>query len=332
MKKVIYFLKDNIKIILFYIFLIVLMLWEFPYYIDAPGGIVNVNERININNSYESTGSFNLAYVSEYSATIPTLVYSLLNKDWKVMKKEDVLLENESYSDYEKRDRLLMEEAYSNAIYVGYTKANCEVNIQDEKIYVNYVFEESNTTLEIADQIIEINGHKVKNKQDIDNIVNDYSINDKITIKVIKNGKEKIREATLIEYNNKPIIGISVIKVRNIDTNPDIKINYKSRESGPSGGLILALAIYNNLVSEDITKGLTIVGTGTIDEYGNVGSIGGADYKLKSAVKMNADIFIVPNGANYEEVIKLKEKNNYNIEIVGVSTFDDVINYLKNRE
>ena len=70
MKKVIYFLKDNIKIILFYIFLIVLMLWEFPYYIDAPGGIVNVNERININNSYESTGSFNLAYVSEYSATI----------------------------------------------------------------------------------------------------------------------------------------------------------------------------------------------------------------------------------------------------------------------
>ena len=90
-----------------------------------------------------------------------------------------------------------------------------------------------------------------------------------------------------------------------------------------------ALSIYNNLIKEDITKGLTIVGTGTIDINGNVGVIGGVSYKLKSAEKENADLFFVPKGENYKEAIKIKKEKNYNIKIVGISTFDEAISYLK---
>ena len=89
------------------------------------------------------------------------------------------------------------------------------------------------------------------------------------------------------------------------------------------------MSIYDSLVKEDITNGLTIVGTGTIDLEGNIGSIGGVEYKLKSAVKNDADLFIVPNDENYKEALKIKEENNYDIEILGVSTFDEVINYLE---
>ena len=46
------------------------------------------------------------------------------------------------------------------------------------------------------------------------------------------------------------------------------------------------------------------------------------------AVKEKADIFLVPSGDNYKEAKKLKEKNNYNIEIVEIKTFDDALNYL----
>ena len=74
--------------------------------------------------------------------------------------------------------------------------------------------------------------------------------------------------------------------------------------------------------------GKTIVGTGTIDINGNVGPIGGVKYKLKGAVKNKAEIFIVPNGENYEEAIKLKKENNYKIDIIGVNTIDDALNYL----
>ena len=91
---------------------------------------------------------------------------------------------------------------------------------------------------------------------------------------------------------------------------------------------MLSLAIYNNLVKEDITKGRIIVGTGTIDEFGNVGSIGGVEYKLKTAVNNKADIFLVPNGENYEEAIKLQNAKKYKIKIKGVSTFDEALDYL----
>ena len=73
------FFKKNIKFIIIYIAIIILLLIEFPYYIEAPGGIIDINERISIEDSYKSSGSFNLSYVSEYNATLITLIMSLFN-------------------------------------------------------------------------------------------------------------------------------------------------------------------------------------------------------------------------------------------------------------
>ena len=92
---------------------------------------------------------------------------------------------------------------------------------------------------------------------------------------------------------------------------------------------MMALSIYGNLTNQDLTNGKTIVGTGTIDIDGNVGSIGGVKYKLIGAVKNKADIFIVPNGENYDEAIKIKKEKNYKIKIIGVSTLKEAINELK---
>ena len=74
---------------------------------------------------------------------------------------------------------------------------------------------------------------------------------------------------------------------------------------------------------------LTIVGTGTISSDGSVGEIGGVKYKLNGAVKSKADIFLVPKGSNYKEALKEKEKNNYDIEIKAVGTFDEAVSYLE---
>ena len=68
------FFKRNIKYIIIYIVLIILLLIEFPYYIEAPGGTIDISNRINIENSYKSSGTLNLSYVSEYKATIITLI------------------------------------------------------------------------------------------------------------------------------------------------------------------------------------------------------------------------------------------------------------------
>jgi len=89
-----------------------------------------------------------------------------------------------------------------------------------------------------------------------------------------------------------------------------------------------ALDIYNKITEFDLTKGRKIAGTGSIDENGNVGAIEGVKYKLAGAIKNKSDVFIVPS-KNYEEAIKLKEKNNYNIEIIEADTLTNVIEKLK---
>lgn len=91
---------------------------------------------------------------------------------------------------------------------------------------------------------------------------------------------------------------------------------------------MLSLAIYDRLVDIDLTKGRKIVGTGTIDQEGRVGEIGGVTYKLMGAVDNKADIFFVP-AANYEEAMEAKEKYDYDIEIVQVETLVDAIKYLE---
>ena len=115
-----------------------------------------------------------------------------------------------------------------------------------------------------------------------------------------------------------------------IESEHKIEINYKSRESGPSGGMMMALTTYTYLTGIDLTNGKKVVGTGTIDMDGNVGDIGGVKYKLIGAVKNKADIFLVPNGENYEEAIKIKQEKGYKIKIIGVSNIKEAINKLKN--
>ena len=322
-------IKQNYKFLLIIIGIILLFNIHFPYYIDAPGGISDVSSKIEID-GYESTGTLNLAYVKEYRATIPTLLIALFNKDWNVLKQEEILLDTEDDSSYLLRDKIFMQESISNAISVAYNHAGKDIEIKSNDIYVTYISEYSNTDIKVGDSIKEINGNIINSKKDIENIINNSKIGDKLEIKVINNKKEYNRYAYIIEEENCKKIGLLLNEVREYETNPSIKINIDSNESGSSGGLILTLSIYNSLTKEDITKGLTIVGTGTIDLDGNIGSIGGVEYKLKSAVKENADLFIVPNDENYEEAIKLKKENNYDIEIVGVSTFNEVIEYLEN--
>ena len=66
------------------------------------------------------------------------------------------------------------------------------------------------------------------------------------------------------------------------------------------------------------------------DINGNVGEISGIKYKLIGAVNKHADIFLVPEGENYEEAKKVKKEKGYDIDLVPVETFDEALKYLKN--
>ena len=147
-------IKKYYKFILIYIIIFVLLLIKFPFYIEAPGGIIDINDRIKIDNSYESSGTFNLSYVSEYNATIITLLISLFNSDYKVLSKDEVIPSDIDIKNYQFRDKIMLKEAVSNAIYVGYNKAGKEVLVNNELIYVNTILDIADTNLEVGDQIL----------------------------------------------------------------------------------------------------------------------------------------------------------------------------------
>lgn len=324
-------IKKDYKMLIMFVVIFVLCIIELPFYIEAPGGVIKVDDRIKISDSYQSVtvGSFNLAYVSEIRATIPTLLYSLINKDWDVLKKEEVVYDNETMSEANYRDKLLLEEAKNNAIIVSYTKAEKKIEISNEHLFIIYVDEDSDTDLKIGDEILEVDNIKITSKKQLDDIMITKSVNDKVNIKVKRNNKETECYGKIKEIDDKKLIGLLLSKTSDLKTEPEIELEFKKSESGPSGGLVLALSIYNNLVSEDITKGRKIVGTGTIDVNGNVGSIGGVEYKIKGAVKEKTDIFLIPAGENYEEAKKIVEENNYKINLIPITTFDEALEKLK---
>lgn len=325
------FIKENYKTLLVYLFLFALVTIKLPYYINTTGGTINVDSRIAIENEHKKSGSFNLAYVTELTATIPTYLLSYIIDDWELIDANNYKIDsNDSMEDIAYRNRLYLKEANQNAIKVAYTKANKEFKIINTKYQVLYIDENADTTFKVGDIILEVEGVKINEIDDYKKVIDSKKEGDIINIKVDRDGKETNVKAKVISYNNELITGIYIIKIYDYEVDPSIKMKFKRSESGPSGGFMTALAIYNKLVKEDITHGLKIVGTGTIDEDGNVGDIGGVIYKLKGAVKSKADIFFVPEGDNYKEALDYQKKKNYKIKIVPIKTFDDAINFLRN--
>ncbi|AUY49912.1 PDZ domain-containing protein [Streptomyces sp. CB01881] len=63
---------------------------------------------------------------------------------------------------------------------------------------------------------------------------------------------------------------------------------------GPSAGLMFSLGIIDKLTPEDLTGGRFVAGTGTIDDGGKVGPIGGISMKLIAARDAGAEFFLTP--------------------------------------
>ncbi len=312
-----------------YSILFVSLFIKLPYYIDAPGGLINVSKRVQVDGGYPSEGSFNLAYVSEYEATLPMILLSYFIPDWDLYPKQKATDHSGSYEDLLLRDQLWIQEAFANATILAYQKANQSIEITSREVFITYVYEEAKTDLKVGDKILSVDSIEITSREDLLHYIEQKEVGDKISFKIVRKDQIYDREATIIEVEGVKIIGISLAELDSYKADPNIEISYSQSESGPSGGLMMSLAIYNALTEEDITGGLTIVGTGTIDQDGNVGEIGGVDYKLKGAVHKKADIFFVPKGENYEEAIAIQKKKKYDIEIVPVGTFDEALKYLE---
>lgn len=333
MKKIISYVvdtfKEEYKFIITLFLLFIIFVFPINYYIIIGGGTSDVSSRIKVENKFKSVGSFNISYVEELKGTVATYLLSYIIPSWE---REDANLykynENESIEDIEFRSDLDLLYSNSNATYWAYTLANKNINKVESKIYVIALFEEYVTPFKIGDQILSVNNNTYDSIDKYIEYLQTCKENDLVTVKVLRNNKEKILEAHLYKEKDRLLFGIGLKKIDVYETNPKVNIKFRASESGPSGGLITTLEIYNQLVQEDITKGKKIAGTGTIEEDGTIGEIGGVEYKILGAAKAHTDIFLVPAGDNYKDALKYKRKNNLKIKIVEIESIQDAIEKL----
>ncbi len=321
-------LKVNYQFIIFVIVIYFLFQITLPYYIYAPGGYIALDERIIIKGEKDYPGELGMAYVSMFKANIPSIILAAILPNWDVMKATDVLNEKETDADMEYRDKIAFNSANSNAIIAAFALTDRQILITDEQNIVVYITPEATTNLKIGDQIISFAEQSAFDFKQLTTYIKEQEVGTIVNLKVKRQNKIIKTTAKVYEDQKTKYLGLQIIKNYVYQTNPTVTINFEKDESGPSGGLMTALAIYEDLTNTNLTQGRKIIGTGTIDSDGQVGEIGGIKYKLLGARKAHAEMFICPL-ENLAEALKIKKQEALKIDIIGVHTLEEAINVLK---
>jgi PDZ domain-containing protein len=93
---------------------------------------------------------------------------------------------------------------------------------------------------------------------------------------------------------------------------------------GPSAGLAMTLGVIDALTSGSITGGHTVAATGTIDNLGNVGDVGGVAQKTVAVENAGASIFLVPP----PEYAAAMSKDRPGLQVYAVSTLSQALTIL----
>ena len=323
------FIKNYYKFIIEIALLVFLFNYEMDYEIYTYGKPIEISNRIEVENAYSSEGGFYLTYVQARPGLIPFVLLSQIIPSWDLVSLDENRIENESSEEILKRGKIDLETVNEYAIKNAFEEAGIPYKEENLNITVYYIFENADTNLEVGDIIKTIDGKAVKTSDELIETIKNKNIGDKVFFEIIRDNKTMDAYGVVQRVEEENIIGMYLVPTLKIVPTIKVKFNYNSNESGPSGGLMSTLEIYNQLTENDITKGKKIAGTGTIKYDGEVGGIGGVKYKLQGAVKDKADVFIVPS-ENYEEAKKLKKENNYDIKLIEAINFKQVLEELEN--
>jgi PDZ domain-containing protein len=167
-----------------------------------------------------------------------------------------------------------------------------------------------------------------------------YTAETKIALKVLRGNNEVVFESTVIPVLYTDAFGVTkntfdlaalLEEYRLVDFStltPKITI-LPATSIGSSGGSMMSLYLYNKITEGDITNGKIIMGTGTIDETGSIGMIGGIKQKMVTASKINdLAVFFVPI-ANYDEAKIIYDRYNCEFALIKIASFHDIIVYLE---
>ncbi|WZY01069.1 SepM family pheromone-processing serine protease [Bacillus sp. FSL W7-1360] len=325
------------------LFIILLLLgWiKIPYYYSQPGMAEPLTEMVHVDGSKkEHSGTFMLTTIQTAHATPLLAAWSYLSPFRSLHPAPEELTDEE----YDERQRVMMEISQDNAKIAAYTaSSHGRVNITNNGVYVSSIVKgmAAEGYLKSGDVIKQINGQDVKTAEELLEVLSSYEEGDTVSVTFRRAGVAKTESLTFAklparegEISKRAGIGIQgPLTDRTVTFVPDVEIT-AGAIGGPSAGLMFSLEVYQQLSSENLTKGHCIAGTGTIDEMGRVGPIGGANQKVVAADDEGAAYFFVPHqygapNSNYVEAKKAAEAIGTEMDIVPVDTLQDALTFLK---
>jgi PDZ domain-containing protein len=153
-----------------------------------------------------------------------------------------------------------------------------------------------------GDRITALDGKPVDSVCTLRQIMARHAPGDTVPVTYVRAGVSHVADVktTRGEGDNagRPVLGVGLSEH---NPRPPFAVKIALNDvGGPSAGLMFALGIYDRLTPGDLTGDKVIAGTGSIDDDGTVGPIGGIQQKLIAARAHGATYFLTPAG-NFEE-------------------------------
>jgi PDZ domain-containing protein len=183
----------------------------------------------------------------------------------------------------------------------------------------------SHGILEPGDRLLTLNGKPISSSTAITAVLQSQTPGALVQVSVQRDGKPatlNVRLTTPPKAGKGARLGITVADGCLAPFEVDLGLG--NQIGGPSAGLMFALGIMDKVGKVDLTKGMFIAGTGTIDTNGTVGPIGGIALKMIAARHKGATVFLAP-ADNCRDVRATIPKG---LQVVKVDTLHSAVNDL----
>ncbi|MFV8827037.1 SepM family pheromone-processing serine protease [Alkalihalobacterium sp. APHAB7] len=324
--------------------LIVLHFYKLPFYYSQPGDAKELAPFVEVEGGYkEEQGSFMLTTVLMGQTNVYFYAWAHLSDYRDIYPEDQIKRPEETEEDYLHRQQMMMNTSQDAAKIAAYEYAGKEVNISYNGIMITSFIEgmSAEEYLTHEDRILAVDGYRVHTVNELNKRLAGKDLGEEAVLTVLRDGEEVEIAVPLSTFpedieGGEGRVGIGImypVADRTLSFTPEVTIDVRNI-GGPSAGFMFSLEVLNQLTPEDLTKGYHISGTGTIDEQGNVGRIGGAKQKVVAAHNAGSDIFFVPKegdreGSNYKEAIATAKELGTSTKVIGVNTLAEAVEYLE---
>jgi Lon-like protease len=324
--------------------LCVALLTPTPYAEMSPGPTVNTLGtyggakviQITGRKTYPTTGNLNMTTVrvtgADYSMNVVEAVLGWVRHDDKVVEHDTLYPPGQTAQQADQENAEEFSQSQDSAKVAALDELKIPV---PSRVIVAAVVKggASEGVLHAGDEIKAVDGNTITSDDQVAKFVTKHTPGQKVVFTVVRAADVKkkapptrqVAISTRASDDTGPkraVVGIQAGVEHLFPFTIDIRL---ADVGGPSAGTMFALGIIDELTPGSLTGGRFVAGTGTIDDNGNVGPIGGISLKTIGARDKGAQFFLTP-ADNCEEAAKDVPGG---LTLVKVKTLGDAMAALK---